>query len=105
LAPAGQDSLHSELPTDDPDFRAVVEDFVVRLHERLAAMRRALAADDPAALAHLAHWLKGTGGTAGFSAFTEPAGKLERLARQGQTAGAADLIGQLECLAARIVVR
>jgi CheY-like chemotaxis protein/HPt (histidine-containing phosphotransfer) domain-containing protein len=102
--PPRGEALVSELPTDDPDFRAVVEEFVTRLHERLSAMRRGLAAGDLASLAQLAHWLKGTGGTAGFPAFTEPAGQLERVSRQGDSVQAAELIGQLERIAARIVI-
>ena len=34
-------------------------------------------------LAKLAHWLKGTAGTAGFDHFTIPAIRLERYARAG----------------------
>jgi hypothetical protein len=39
----------------------------------------------PAALAQLAHWLKGAGGTAGFLVFTQVGSKLEQLAWARQT--------------------
>ena len=42
-------------------------------------MRRACEQDDLTQLAKLAHWLKGSGGTAGFDDFTAPAAELEQL--------------------------
>ena len=67
-------------------------------------MRQRLAAGDLTELASLAHWLKGTGGTAGFPAFTEPAGLMERLARSGKTDGIPEAIQRLEQLAGQIVI-
>ena len=51
-------------------------------------MEEALANEDSAKLADLAHWLKGAGGTVGFDAFTEPAIGLEQLARDGNVQAA-----------------
>ena len=53
--------------------------------EKLRAMQAALAAGDRRELAGLAHWLKGTGGTAGFGDFLEPAEQLEQLAASGES--------------------
>jgi HPt (histidine-containing phosphotransfer) domain-containing protein len=39
---------------------------------------------DLAKLAELAHWLKGAGGTIGFECFTEPARRLEQVAKQSR---------------------
>ena len=69
--------LFSTLPTEDPEFRDIVQEFIERLQPRLDAMRQASASQDLAELARLAHWLKGAGGTAGFPAFTQPAKRLE----------------------------
>jgi PAS domain S-box-containing protein len=96
--------LVSKLPTDDPEFREIVEQFVHRLDDKLGEMQAALAAGDLHQLAGLAHWLKGTGGTVGFGDFSKPAEQLEQFARGGQTAGAQEVIANLKQLAARIVV-
>jgi signal transduction histidine kinase/FixJ family two-component response regulator len=102
--PAGGPSLFSRLPTEDPDFREIVEEFVVRLREQLAAMQRARDAEDFPELARLAHWLKGAGGTAGFPAFTQPATHLATLVRNGQKDRLEAALAELSELAGRIVV-
>jgi CheY-like chemotaxis protein/HPt (histidine-containing phosphotransfer) domain-containing protein len=75
------DPLESTLPTDDPDFREIAEEFVQRAHEQWEAMKRAWANQNLEEMAGLAHWFKGAGGTAGFDAFTEPAKRLEQLVK------------------------
>lgn len=52
-----------------------------RLNEQMAAMERAWENGDFENLASLAAWLKGSGDTAGFDAFTGPAQLLEQLAK------------------------
>jgi HPt (histidine-containing phosphotransfer) domain-containing protein len=64
----------------------------------------ALASDDLAELAQLAHWLKGAGGTVGYDAFFEPAVALEERARSGDRGAIAESLQQLQALAGRIVV-
>ena len=73
--------IHSTLPTDDVEFCEIIAEFESRLREKLAAMRTAFAEQDFEDLAQLAHWLKGSGGTAGFHDFTDLAKELEQLAR------------------------
>ncbi|MGO9115101.1 MAG: ATP-binding protein [Thermoguttaceae bacterium] len=97
-------ALLSTLPTEDPDFREIVEEFVQRLQEQLAAMQRATDAQDLPELARLAHWLKGAGGTAGFPAFTQPAKRLESLAQDRQCDGIEDALAELLQLSKRIVI-
>jgi len=92
------------LPLDDPDFREIVENFVARLGERLDEMDSALATLDLSALAKLAHWLRGTGGSVGFADFTEPSTRLEDLARERRVAEIPDTLRHLRELAARIVI-
>jgi signal transduction histidine kinase/CheY-like chemotaxis protein/HPt (histidine-containing phosphotransfer) domain-containing protein len=96
-------ALVSGLPTDDPDFREIVEEFVEKLHRQVESMRIARSAGDRGALAALAHWLKGSGGTAGFDAFTDPARRLEQAARQGLPGPIRDAVDAIERLAARVV--
>jgi CheY-like chemotaxis protein len=78
--------LVSKLPADDADFQEIIREFVERLREKLQAMDEAWESRDLHELARLAHWLKGSGGTAGFDAFFEPARRLERLAKEDHIA-------------------
>ena len=75
--------IHSTLPTDDPDFCEIIAEFADRLREKLVLMHRAADDRQLEPLAQLAHWLKGSGGTAGFPDFTDPAAELLHLARTG----------------------
>ncbi len=77
--------IHSTLPTDDVEFCEIIAEFEARLREKLAAMRTAFAEHDLETLAQLAHWLKGSGGTAGFHDFTDLAKELGTLARGNAT--------------------
>lgn len=100
--PVAGEIIECSYPLDDPDFREIAEEFAVRLLEKLAAMRAASTRGDDLELAQLAHWLKGAGGTAGFDAFTEPAGELEDAARSGDRGRADGLIDRLAGMATRI---
>jgi two-component system, sensor histidine kinase len=102
-APQDEEIITSNLPTDDPDYRAIVEEFVERLHQQLDAMQRALTAGDLDELARLAHWLKGAGGSAGFPALTAPAKELETVVKEDQCDKIEDAIQNLLEIAARIV--
>ena len=72
----------STLPLNVPRFAAVIRTFHQRLEEELAEMNTALGANDFAHLANRAHWLKGSGGSVGFPAFTDPATRLEIQAQE-----------------------
>jgi CheY-like chemotaxis protein/HPt (histidine-containing phosphotransfer) domain-containing protein len=76
--------LQSTLPTDDPEIREIVQEFVESIPKRISAMSAALDANEYDELARLAHALKGCGGTAGFNCFTLPAAKIEQLAKAHQ---------------------
>ncbi len=102
--PAGR-AIHSTLPTDDPEFCAIIAEFVDRFRDKRSAMRSAFAAGDHGQLAQLAHWLKGAGGTAGFHELTEPAKELERLSKaQATDEQLAAALADLEALAETLVV-
>jgi len=102
-APSAQ-PLFSTLPMEDPDFRDIVEQFTERLAGQMGAMDRAVQSQDFPELARLAHWLKGSGGTAGFPAFTQPAKRLESLARDRQCAEIEAVMAEIRTLAQRIAV-
>ena len=99
-----QEMVVSTLPTDDPEFLEIVQQFVVRLNEKIGSMQEALSNGNLKELAQLAHWLKGTSGTVGFLPFIEPAQRLERLAREGHSQGLRETIAELQDMAGRIVV-
>ncbi len=79
--------LVSDLPMDDDDFRIVVELFVYRLDKKFAELTMAIEANDFGRIAELAHWLKGSAGTAGFHPFTRPSTELEESAVSRDLAG------------------
>ena len=96
--------IYSQLPTDEPEFRSIVEDFVPQLKLKLDEMEAALAASDMTELAGLAHWLKGAGGTVGFSQFGVPSFKLETAARESNLEEAANQLRSLRDLQRRIAL-
>ncbi len=65
---------------DDPKVREIAEDWLTTVPDRLEKMKAALAANDAAELARLAHAVRGTAGTLELNAFMGPAGDLEDLA-------------------------
>ena len=67
----------SKLPAHNKKFRDIIVRFVKRLDQQLDALEKAEVGGDLKAVADLAHWLKGAGGTVGFDVFTEPAAQLE----------------------------
>ena len=98
--------LESTLPIDDPEFYEIVATFPPRLRNRIQAMQECLQNGDVAALREHAHWLKGTGETLGFAAFTAPARALEAAAAGGgQVDGMDALVAELTALSERVVVR
>lgn len=96
--------LVSSLPMDDAEFRQIVREFVLRLDSKLLDMLEAWQHRDLLELAQLAHWLKGSGGTAGFNAFTAPARALQQKAADGEEEGIEQMILELGELRRRIVM-
>ena len=94
----------SRLTDANPRFQKIIESFIPRLHEQLQAMQLAWKAGDFAELADLAHWLKGAGGTVGFDEFTEPALRLETLAKAKSEEGIEETIQELLGLVQRVVL-
>jgi PAS domain S-box-containing protein len=102
---AGRVSIHSTLPTDDLDFCQIIAEFHTRVQQQLVAMHAALSAGNYRELSFLAHWLKGSGGTAGFHEFTAPAKALEKLVRAAAPDEAlADVLTEIEQIVDGMVV-
>jgi CheY-like chemotaxis protein/HPt (histidine-containing phosphotransfer) domain-containing protein len=97
-------AITSTLPMANPVFQRIVEKFIGQLQGRLVEMQAAYEEGNLNQLAELAHWLKGSGGTLGFKCFTEPARRMELLAKQGQTEQIDVVIRELTMLAQRIAV-
>ncbi len=97
-------AIASTLPTDDPEFRELVEEFIERLPTQLDAMEQAWKSNDLTGLSRLAHWLKGSGGTVGFDVLTDLAARLEQFASEGEAEQIESAIAGLVDLSKRIVV-
>jgi PAS domain S-box-containing protein len=81
----------------------IMRKFVDRLRERLSQAEQALASGDAQELASFAHWLKGSAGSMGYDAFTEPALELEHAAKANEMERAARLFAGVRALAERMV--
>ena len=95
-------AIYSQLPLEEPEFQAIVADFVPQLKSKLGEMETALAAGDMIELASLAHWLKGAGGTVGFLEFSAPSLELETAARESNPDVAAQHLNSIKDLQRRI---
>jgi signal transduction histidine kinase len=95
--------LQSTLPIEDPDFLEIVQEFADRLQQQIGEMQKAWEHQKLSELASLAHWLKGSGGTAGFNAFTSPAAKLEKLAKEKKLDEIAAALADVQDLGRRVV--
>ncbi len=96
--------LVSTLPMHKAVFREIAAEFAEHLSDNLTAMRAAFEEKQMQSLKELAHWLKGSGGTAGFDAFTEPAVRLEQAAKENQFSEIGNCLREIDQLAERIVV-
>jgi CheY-like chemotaxis protein len=96
--------LVSTLPMNDPEFREIVVRFISRLETQLTAMRTALSAKDSQEMAHLAHWLKGAGGTVGFAILSELGRDMETNVKARHWPKVSEQLDALESHIARIVV-
>ncbi|MEO8628753.1 MAG: response regulator, partial [Betaproteobacteria bacterium] len=87
---------------DHPRLARVARKFALQMPERMQAIEQAWSLRDFETLAALAHWLKGSGGTTGYDAFTAPAKALEELAKVNSE-HAADAVAQLRRIVDRMV--
>lgn len=94
----------SKLPTNNARFLNLISRFIMRLHEKLDSVEQSRLQGQREDIAAFAHWLKGAGGSIGFDALTEPAIRLEKLAKSGDPdADIQSAIRDLRELAARLV--
>jgi CheY-like chemotaxis protein/HPt (histidine-containing phosphotransfer) domain-containing protein/anti-sigma regulatory factor (Ser/Thr protein kinase) len=86
-----------------PRLKSVAAKFARQMPERMEAIVKAWREGDCEAVWQLAHWLKGSGGTAGFDVFTAPARSLEELAKRRELAPMEAVIEELQGLVDRMV--
>lgn len=101
LVDADNTPVQSSLASN-PALLPIVEKFVVRLGDKLSALEEAAKAENLIEVADLAHWLKGSGGTAGFHHFTKPAATLETTAKSGNLDDIATQISSIQAIYQRI---
>lgn len=94
--------LISTLPIDDPDCLEIVLDYVDHLTDKLSEIEQACEICDAKSLARLAHWMKGSGGTAGFDVLTDPASRLESPALLDELEDAAQVVEEIKDFTQRI---
>ncbi|WP_442506695.1 ATP-binding protein [Novipirellula sp. SH528] len=98
------DPIYSTLPLDDREFCEIIIDFVSRLDPQIAEMRRLVETESTKELIDLAHWLKGAGGTVGYSEFTSPATALVEAVRSGSKAECEKCVDAIQSVRERLVV-
>ena len=84
--------------------RPIIARFVELLRSRLGEIDEAMKQRDVPNLARFAHWLRGSAGSMGYDAFTEPALALEQAVKANKLERAAELLSDVHGLANRIVV-
>jgi signal transduction histidine kinase/DNA-binding response OmpR family regulator len=99
-----ESAISSTLPTEDPGYREIVEDFIEELRGALRELQRLAGEQRFAEVAQKAHWLKGSAGTAGFGALTQPAAELEQGAKAGRSETVNESLERIAKLVARIAV-
>ncbi|GAB2191940.1 ATP-binding protein [Sessilibacter sp. MAH2] len=65
---------------DDPRFRPIIERWLIRFDSQLEDLQTAIDQGDHNSVANIAHSIKGSAGTAGFSEFSIVADHLEKIA-------------------------
>ncbi|MGB7327027.1 MAG: response regulator [Rubripirellula sp.] len=108
-APLGQrrlmpDTLHSTLPTEIPDFAAVVVEFSSFLDQQIEELSQANVAGDLEAVSRIAHLLKGSAGSAGFTDFDPSVARLESVTAQSDLVDLESIVSELRQLADCIVI-
>lgn len=104
VSSTGRDAPMVSRLSQHPKLRNVVKKFITQFPDKHAAMHRALHDDQLKALADLAHWLKGAGGSVGFDEFFEPARDLEQACKAGEPEQARQHMGTIDRLAQRMVL-
>jgi len=96
--------IYSSLPVSNEKYRNIVQKFIIRLEEQLAAIDTAWTDRNYNELRRLGHWLKGSAGSVGYAAFVEPAAEFEQLAINKDDSNLENAINMLHSLYRRIEI-
>jgi len=104
-ADATEAPIYSSLASEDGKFSSIIDKFLDKLGAELAIMEQLVGSEHWSDLKDKAHWLKGSGGTVGFSGLSDPAKRLEDAALEKNSAKAAQILKELEALSSRLKAR
>ena len=96
--------LISELPIEDRPFAELVREFIDHAREKVLELEHAWTEHDGQKISRLAHWMKGSGGMAGFPALTSQAIELEIAAESDDQSAIEKHLRDLESLVERLQV-
>jgi two-component system, sensor histidine kinase len=77
-------TIRSKLPADDAEFCEIIADAVDAIRREVVKLNDAMERRDADQVAAIAHWIKGSGGTAGFTNFTHPAAEVCKAVKEGR---------------------
>lgn len=97
------EKLTSRYFESKPRLRPVIGKFISQLSTNCENVETAVANEDFDEIAKFGYWLKASGGSVGFPAFTEPARDLESYARDRQLADVQHTLSVIKQLNSRIV--
>ena len=98
------EQVTSSLDTPGGRFHSIIARFHERLQEEVIALQEDLECGDTISLFNRAHWLKGSAGSVGFDAFTEPARELEASAKNGDLDAAEHYLEIVVDLSSRVTL-
>ena len=97
------EKLISSFIATKPRLRPVIGKFISQLSAKCDGVEDAVAKQDFQKIAKFGYWLKASGGSVGFSAFTEPAKDLEFFAKEKQLDNVQHTVRVIKQLNSRIV--
>ena len=97
-----QEPIRSKLPVEDPEFAAIVVDFIAALRREVKLLAKAIHRRDPVETLTASHWIKGAAGTAGFGCFTSPSVQITTAVRSNDWTDVDRLLMTIEDYVERI---
>ena len=99
------EKITSSYLESSPRLRPIIGKFITQLSANCEVVEAAVANRDFKEIEKFGYWLKASGGSLGFPAFTEPARDLETYAKEKQLTDIRNTINVIKQLNSRIVTR